>query len=46
MCNIPIVYPKTYDPLCDLCSFALWTCDILYDCRLMILCMINVINDL
>ena len=46
MCNIPIVYPKTYDPLCDLCSLTLWTYDILYDCGIMLLCMINLIKNL
>ena len=45
-CNTLVVKPWTYDPSCDLCSLTLWTYDILYDCRIMILCIINVIKDL
>ena len=44
-CNTLVVNPHTYDPSCDLCSFALWTYDILYDCGLMLLCIINLIKE-
>ena len=44
--NTPVVKPRTYDPSCDLCSFALWNYDILYDCGIIILCMINLIKEL
>ena len=45
-CNTLDVKPQNYDLSCDLCSFALWTYDILYDCGIMLLCIINVIKDL
>ena len=45
-CNTPVVKPQTYDPSCDLCSFALWTYDILYDRGIILFCVINLIKDL
>ena len=45
-CNTLVVKPQTYDPSCDLCSLALWTYDILYDCGIFLLPMINLIKDL
>ena len=44
-CNTPIVKPWTYDPSCDLCSFVLWTYDILYNCGIFLLFMINLIKE-
>ena len=45
-CNTLVVKPETYDPSCDLCSLTLWTYAILYDCVIILLCMINLINGL
>ena len=44
--NTLVVKPQTYDPSCDLCSLALWTYDILYDCGILLLFMTNLIKDL
>ena len=46
ICSTPLVNPQSYDPSCDLCSLALWTYAISYDCGIMPLCMINLIKDL
>ena len=45
-CNTPVVKPRTYDPSCDLCSLALWTYDILYDCGILLPLIMNLIKDL
>ena len=45
-CNTLVVNPQTYDPSCDLCSLALWTYYILYDCGIFILFMMNLIKHL
>ena len=45
-CNTLVVKPRTYDPSCDLCSLALWTYDILYDCGILFPFMTNLIKYL
>ena len=45
-CNTLVVKPQTYDPSCDLCSLALWTYDILYDCGNFLIFIIKLINIL
>ena len=45
-CNTPVVNPQSYDPSCDLCYFPLRTYAILYDCGIILLCMISLIKDL
>ena len=44
--NTPVVNPQSYDPSCDLCYFPLWTYAVLYDCGIILLCMLNLIKDL
>ena len=46
ICNTLVIKPQTYDPSCDLCSLALWTYDILYDCGVFLLLVMNLIKEL
>ena len=46
ICNTLVAKPQTCDPSCDLCSLALCTYDILYDCGILLPLMMNLIKEL